>query len=169
MELKSIQNITLDTVRNQYITVTAKAGDVASRFIHIQVTNAGELVTIENNKIVIAKIKTPDNRLIELLSYETESIPKHIEILNDGTLMVQLSTGTLLSAGIAKCELEIKSENTILSTFLFNINIAEQVYNDDDILNDSEAKSAITALIEEMNEYVSQAKSYADSVSSDID
>ena len=51
MELKSIQNITLDTVRNQYITVTAKAGDVASRFIHIQVTNAGELVTIENNKI----------------------------------------------------------------------------------------------------------------------
>lgn len=169
MELKSIQNITLDTVRNQYITVTAKAGDVASRFIHIQVTNAGELMTIENNKIVIAKIKTPDNRLIELLSYETESIPKHIEILSDGTLMVQLSTGTLLSAGIAKCELEIKSGNTILSTFIFNINIAEQVYNDDDILDDSEAKSAITALIEEMNEYVLQAKSYADSVSGDID
>lgn len=167
MDLKSIQNISLDTTRNKYITVTAKAGDIESRFVHIQITNEGKAVAVDNDKVIKAKIRTPDNRLIELLSYETESTPKHIDILNDGTLMVQLSAGTLLVAGNAKCEIEIISGNTILSTFMFNINIAEQVYSDDDILDDSEVKSMVAVFIEEMQGYVNQTKSFVDKIEED--
>lgn len=155
MNLQSIQKITLDTVRNQYINVTAKAGDVASRFIHIQVTNAGDFLSIDKSKTVVARIMTPDNRPIELLSYEMESFPKHIDILDDGTIMLQLSTGVLLKTGEAKCDIEIKDNDIILSTFTFRIHIVEQAFSDDEILSDPEAKSAVAILLKEIKGYVS--------------
>lgn len=165
MDLKSIQRINLDTVRNQYRKIYVKRNDVASRCVIIQITDSGATFFVDKDKVVRAKIRTPDNRLISLLSYDTDVSPKHIEILDDGTLFLTLSTGTIIEPGEATCEIEMKdSGGTILSTFSFTIVISELVFDDSELLDDSEVKSAVAQLIAELNEHAKVAKDYYDKV-----
>ena len=100
IDLKSVQTFTLDFNRNDFKIIRAKQYDKTSRFFHIICTENGKDIKLNStNMVAYFKMVTPDKRNI----YERDKIC----ILDDGTILIELTETMLSKPGNAEAEINI--------------------------------------------------------------
>ncbi len=121
--------------------VTAKQGDKASRFLRVQLMEAGNDFEIPDGVYLIANIKKPDGKFC------------YNECQREGNVViVELTNQALAAAGTAYCDIEIraKSGEKILSSALFEIEITPSARDENAI----ESSNEMSFLDRRVQEYI---------------
>lgn len=120
-------SLTVDVAkRNQYKAVSAKQLDCNSRFLKIELQNNGSAFDIPNN-VTIA------------MAVERNGETKAFNCKYEGNYIVApLDTWILQESGYVDCEIILldTETNSKLSSFLFSLEIEQNIYNDEDIKSD---------------------------------
>lgn len=112
-ELQRPVKISLDFYNNNLITINAKRLDTLSRYVNICCTDHGKKVVLDKNTITaFVRYKKPDN----VYCYND------VEILDDGTLLLELTQQMLAVNGKSFVDIVLISDASIKIENLYEIN-----------------------------------------------
>ena len=157
MNLKTIQNLSIDFNQKGYKTINASQYDKETRYVVVHCTDNGTFVPLDDTVYATARTMTADGRA--LLAPAT--------IQDDGTILLELDDTLLAAPGRAATQIDIYQSGTEkrLTTMSFFINIEPSVYGDNAIIASDEF-NALTELIKKVTkdyEYViEESKKHAD-------
>lgn len=120
-------SLTVDVAkRNQYKAVSAKQLDCNSRFLKIELQNNGSAFDIPNNATIAMAVERNGETKAFNCTYE------------DNYIVAPLDTWILQESGYVDCEIILldTETNSKLSSFLFSLEIEQNIYNDEDIKSD---------------------------------
>lgn len=120
-------SLTVDVAkRNQYKAVSAKQLDCNSRFLKIELQNNGSAFDIPNNATIAMAVERNGETKAFNCTYEGNYI------------IAPLDTWVLQESGYVDCEIILldTETNSKLSSFLFSLEIEQNIYNDEDIKSD---------------------------------
>lgn len=120
-------SLTVDVAkRNQYKAVSAKQLDCNSRFLKIELQNNGSALDIPNNVTIAMAVERNGETKAFNCKYEGDYI------------VAPLDTWILQESGYVDCEIILldTETNSKLSSFLFSLEIEQNIYNDEDIKSD---------------------------------
>lgn len=120
-------SLTVDVAkRNQYKAVSAKQLDCNSRFLKIELQNNGSAFDIPNNATIAMAVERNGETKAFNCTYE------------DNYIIAPLDTWILQESGYVDCEIILldTETNSKLSSFLFSLEIEQNIYNDEDIKSD---------------------------------
>ena len=120
-------SLTVDVAkRNQYKAVSAKQLDCNSRFLKIELQNTGSAFDIPNNVTIAMAVERNGETKAFNCKYEGDYI------------VAPLDTLVLQESGYVDCEIFLldTETNSKLSSFLFSLEIEQNIYNDEDIKSD---------------------------------
>lgn len=120
-------SLTVDVAkRNQYKAVSAKQLDCNSRFLKIELQNNGSAFDIPDNATIAMAVERNDETKAFNCTYE------------DNYIIAPLDTWILQESGYVDCEIILldTETNSKLSSFLFSLEIEQNIYNDEDIKSD---------------------------------
>lgn len=133
-----IKELTLDIDKDLLQTIDAIQNDVSSRFILFDLFCNSLPLNLTGNSVQIYARK-PD------YSFIFNNVT--IEDYTNGKVQVELTSQALAVAGTLNCELIITgSDNSILSTKPFNINVIESLKNDNAVESTNEFTALTTAV-----------------------
>lgn len=120
-------SLTVDVAkRNQYKAVSAKQLDCNSRFLKIELQNNGSAFDIPNNVTIAMAVERNGETKAFNCEYEGDYIVAPLDIW------------ILQESGYVDCEIILldTETNSKLSSFLFSLEIEQNIYNDEDIKSD---------------------------------
>lgn len=120
-------SLTVDVAkRNQFKAVSAKQLDCNSRFLKIELQNNGSAFDIPNNATIAMAVERNGETKVFNCTYEGNYI------------IAPLDTWVLQESGYVDCEIILldTETNSKLSSFLFSLEIEQNIYNDEDIKSD---------------------------------
>lgn len=120
-------SLTVDVAkRNQYKAVSAKQLDCNSRFLKIELQNNGSAFDIPNNVTIAMAVERNGETKAFNCTYK------------DNYIIAPLDTWILQESGYVDCEIILldTETNSKLSSFLFSLEIEQNIYNDEDIKSD---------------------------------
>lgn len=120
-------SLTVDVAkRNQYKAVSAKQLDCNSRFLKIELQNNGSAFDIPNNATIAMAVERNGETKAFNCTYK------------DNYIVAPLDTWILQESGYVDCEIILldTETNSKLSSFLFSLEIEQNIYNDEDIKSD---------------------------------
>lgn len=130
-------SLTVDVAkRNQYKAVSAKQLDCNSRFLKIELQNNGSAFDIPNNVTVAMAVERNGETKAFNCKYEGDYI------------VAPLDTWILQESGYVDCEIILldTETNSKLSSFLFSLEIEQNIYNDEDIKSDENYDLLLTLI-----------------------
>lgn len=130
-------SLTVDVAkRNQYKAVSAKQLDCNSRFLKIELQNNGSAFDIPNNVTVAMAVERNGETKAFNCKYEGDYI------------VAPLDTWVLQESGYVDCEIILldTETNSKLSSFLFSLEIEQNIYNDEDIKSDENYDLLLTLI-----------------------
>ncbi|MBK1809338.1 BppU family phage baseplate upper protein [Clostridium sp. YIM B02505] len=137
--MKTIREILMD-INNRVLTkLEAKQDDVNSRFIQITLLDGNNAINLTGNTVKIFGVKADNTKIFN-----------DVEITDatNGVILIELTNQALAVAGELQCELVIYgSENSVLSSKVFTINVLESIRDDSAI----ESTDEFTALTQGIN------------------
>ncbi len=143
--MQIIKHIVVDLYREMpSIMVTAKQNDSGSRYIAARLTEDGSLFDIPQDSELRVKIRKPDGT----------SVFSFCELQN-GEILVPLTSQTLAADGLAMVEIELRKEQVLLSTAYFKMQVIKSVVPDSGIESTDEF-SALNTLIGDAKKYIPQ-------------
>ena len=120
-------SLTVDVAkRNQYKAVSAKQLDCNSRFLKIELQNNGSAFDIPNNVTIAMAVERNGETKAFNCTYK------------DNYIVAPLATWILQESGYVDCEIILldTETNSKLSSFLFSLEIEQNIYNDENIKSD---------------------------------
>lgn len=120
-------SLTVDVAkRNQFKAVSAKQLDCNSRFLKIELQNNGSAFDIPNNATIAMAVERNGETKAFNCTYK------------DNYIVAPLDTWILQESGYVDCEIILldTETNSKLSSFLFSLEIEQNIYNDEDIKSD---------------------------------
>ena len=120
-------SLTVDVAkRNQFKAVSAKQLDCNSRFLKIELQNNGSAFDIPNNATIAMAVERNGETKAFNCTYK------------DNYIIAPLDTWILQESGYVDCEIILldTETNSKLSSFLFSLEIEQNIYNDEDIKSD---------------------------------
>ena len=151
-----IKNIELDLDRQQMnseVTAHVKQTDNNSREI---------VLTLRVNNT--ERPVQPDEHLrLRLKKYNGKAVYADLPASSDGKVHVVLTDEMLSCAGLAKADIEISSGDTILSSFMFYLDVEERVLSEEAIV-DTDEYGALQTLIGNAEDEIDACESTAESV-----
>lgn len=120
-------SLTVDVAkRNQFKAVSAKQLDCNSRFLKIELQNNGSAFDIPNNATIAMAVERNGETKAFNCTYE------------DNYIIAPLDTWILQESGYVDCEIILldTETNSKLSSFLFSLEIEQNIYNDENIKSD---------------------------------
>lgn len=120
-------SLTVDVAkRNQFKAVSAKQLDCNSRFLKIELQNNGSAFDIPNNVTIAMAVERSGETKAFNCTYE------------DNYIVAPLDTWILQESGYVDLEIILldTETNSKLSSFLFSLEIEQNIYNDEDIKSD---------------------------------
>lgn len=120
-------SLTVDVAkRNQYKAVSAKQLDCNSRFLKIELQNNGSAFDIPNNVTIAMAVERNGETKAFNCTYK------------DNYIIAPLDTWILQESGYVDCEIILldTETNSKLSSFLFSLEIEQNIYNDENIKSD---------------------------------
>ena len=120
-------SLTVDVAkRNQYKAVSAKQLDCNSRFLKIELQNNGSAFAIPDNATIAMAVERNGETKAFNCTYK------------DNYIVAPLDTWILQESGYVDCEIILldTETNSKLSSFLFSLEIEQNIYNDEDIKGD---------------------------------
>lgn len=151
-----IKNIELDLDRQQMnseVTAHVKQTDNNSREI---------VLTLRVNNT--ERPVQPDEHLrLRLKKYNGKAVYADLPASSDGKVHVVLTDEMLSCAGLAKADIEISSGDTILSSFMFYLDVEERVLSEESIV-DTDEYGALQTLIGNAEDAIDACESAAESV-----
>lgn len=143
--MQIIKHVVIDLYREMpSIMVTAKQNDSGSRYIAARLTEDGSLFDIPQDVELRVKIRKPDGTTVFSFCE-----------LQEGEILVPLTSQTLASDGLAMVEIELRKEQVLLSTASFKMQIMKSMVPDSEI-ESSDEFSALNELISDAKEYIPQ-------------
>lgn len=130
-------SLTVDVAkRNQYKAVSAKQLDCNSRFLKIELQNNGSAFDIPNNVTIAMAVERNGETKAFNCKYEGDYI------------VAPLDTWVLQESGYVDCEIILldTETNSKLSSFLFSLEIEQNIYNDEDIKSDENYDLLLTLI-----------------------
>lgn len=130
-------SLTVDVAkRNQYKAVSAKQLDCNSRFLKIELQNNGSAFDIPNNVTIAMAVERNGETKAFNCKYEGDYI------------LAPLDTWVLQESGYVDCEIILldTETNSKLSSFLFSLEIEQNIYNDEDIKSDENYDLLLTLI-----------------------
>ena len=130
-------SLTVDVAkRNQYKAVSAKQLDCNSRFLKIELQNNGSAFDIPNNVTIAMAVERNGETKAFNCKYEGDYI------------VAPLDTWILQESGYVDCEIILldTETNSKLSSFLFSLEIEQNIYNDEDIKSDENYDLLLTLI-----------------------
>ena len=164
MNLKTIQNISIDFNQKGYKTINANQSDKETRYVVVHCTDNGTFVPLDNTVYANARTMTADGR----------ALLDPVTVQDDGTILLELDDTLLAAPGRAATQIDIYQSGTEkrLATMSFFINVEPSVYGDDAIIASDEF-NALTELIKKVTkdyEYViEESKKHADNAKASED
>ena len=164
MNLKTIQNLSIDFNQKGYKTINAKQYDKETRYVVVHCTDNGTFVPLDDTVYANARTMTADGR----------ALLDPVTIQDDGTILLELDDTLLAAPGRAATQIDIYQSGTEkrLTTMSFFINIEPSVYGDNAIIASDEF-NALTELIKKVTkdyEYViEESKKHADNAKASED
>ena len=141
MVTKIIKKISIEMsgATRRYV-VTAKQGDMASRYVEVTLLDGGEEYTISNDLLVRAYIRKPDRKAV----YNSCTF-------SGAKVMVELDSQVLAAAGTASCEIKIQTADLSqrVTSVTFEIEIEPQVMDE----NAVKSSDQMGVLDEQMKKY----------------
>ena len=128
--------VDLDISKPLYNKITAKQGDIASRFLEFHLHANGVPFSLENKNVRFHMLK-PDGTEI------FNDVPKGSDV---GVCILELTSQCLIEPGIGKAELVIYMNSKKLSTIPFKIEIIESVNSEAAELSSNEFSALDEAL-----------------------
>lgn len=120
-------SLTVDVAkRNQFKAVSAKQLDCNSRFLKIELQNNGSAFDIPNNATIAMAVERNGETKAFNCTYK------------DNYIVAPLDTWILQESGYVDCEIILldTETNSKLSSFLFSLEIEQNIYNDENIKSD---------------------------------
>ncbi len=164
MNLKTIQNISIDFNQKGYKTINANQSDKETRYVVVHCTDNGTFVPLDDTVYANARTMTADGR----------ALLDPVTVQDDGTILLELDDTLLAAPGRAATQIDIYQSGTEkrLATMSFFINVEPSVYGDDAIIASDEF-NALTELIKKVTkdyEYViDESKKHADNAKASED
>ncbi len=164
MNLKTIQNISIDFNQKGYKTINANQSDKETRYVVVHCTDNGTFVPLDDTVYANARTMTADGR----------ALLDPVTVQDDGTILLELDDTLLAAPGRAATQIDIYQSGTEkrLATMSFFINVEPSVYGDDAIIASDEF-NALTELIKKVTkdyEYViEESKKHADNAKASED
>ena len=144
MVTKIIKKISIEMsgATRRYV-VTAKQGDMASRYVEVTLLDGGEEYTISNDLLVRAYIRKPDRKAV----YNSCTF-------SGAKVMVELDSQVLAAAGTASCEIKIQTADLSqrVTSVTFEIAIEPQVMDE----NAVKSSDQMGVLDEQMKKYADE-------------
>ncbi len=164
MNLKTIQNISIDFNQKGYKTINANQSDKETRYVVVHCTDNGTFVPLDDTVYANARTMTADGR----------ALLDPVTVQDDGTILLELDDTLLAAPGRAATQIDVYQSGTEkrLATMSFFINVEPSVYGDDAIIASDEF-NALTELIKKVTkdyEYViDESKKHADNAKASED
>lgn len=130
-------SLTVDVAkRNQYKAVSAKQLDCNSRFLKIVLQNNGSAFDIPNNVTIAMAVERNGETKAFNCTYK------------DNYIVAPLDTWILQESGYVDCEIILldTETNSKLSSFLFSLEIEQNIYNDENIKSDENYDLLLTLI-----------------------
>lgn len=162
MAVTTTEKFYLDLNANNIININAKQLDNRSRFINIICTDHGKKVNLESTSM---------SAFVRWKKSDDKNVFKMCEILDDGSVLVELSQQMLLSSGMQVADIMItesvistvetvedldallkNNKVVIISTMKFNVNVVSAPFEADELVSDDE----ITALTDSISKFQSE-------------
>lgn len=132
------RHIILDVSKDRYVVVLVKQYDINIREIIVTVTDNGKPYTIDSTITPRVKCTKSDNTYIF----------NDCTRLSTGEIQIDITDQMTASAGMCHCELGLyDTNNKVLHTMNFQINVKSAVFTDDQVTSSSEFKSFENALL----------------------
>ena len=164
MNLKTIQNISIDFNQKGDKTINANQSDKETRYVVVHCTDNGTFVPLDDTVYANARTMTADGR----------ALLDPVTVQDDGTILLELDDTLLAAPGRAATQIDVYQSGTEkrLATMSFFINVEPSVYGDDAIIASDEF-NALTELIKKVTkdyEYViDESKKHADNAKASED
>lgn len=140
MDLLTTYEISLDMVKTNYVVIKAKQYDKNSRVIKIHCTENGREFILNDELVAFVQMIKPDGNI-----YEKECTINQ----DENILLFNLEEQATTTAGICKAELVLvkPSDNTVLSTMIFNIIVIDGLITQEDIISQTEFGTLASLII----------------------
>ncbi len=151
-----IKNIELDLDRQQMnseVTAHVKQTDNNSRELVLTLRVNNTERPVQPDEHLRLRLKKPDGKAIYA------DLPSS----TDGKVHVVLTDEMLSCSGLAKADIEVSSGETILSSFMFYLDVEERVLSEDSII-DTDEYGALQSLISSAESAIESCESAADGV-----
>lgn len=163
MSVTTMEKFCLDFQTNNIININAKQFDTKSRFINIVCSDHGKVVTLNSvTESVFVRWKKADETCVFKMG----------EILEDGSVLVELNQQMLMVSGTQVADIFITSklasdaetaedleslfanENTsIISTMKFNVNVVSAPFEAGELVSDDDVTALTDALLQFQDKY----------------
>ena len=156
-----LTKITIDVNKPLYTKLTAKSGDMKSRFIEFHMYNGVEPLSLDHCHVRFYMIK-PDNTII---------FNDLVKNSNDGICTLELTSQCLAVEGKGKCELIIFQDGSKLSTIPFEIDIIKSINDSSAIESFNEMGSLESALgrIDGVDDRIDDLETAVHSINQELD
>ena len=149
MNFGTSQSIVLDLYHNRYVAAEVAQYDINSRELIITITNKGKFYKIEDGVTV----------RIKYLKSDGKNVFNDCEILNDGTVRVEITDQMTIASGRCDAELMLVKASTgqILHSMHFIVNVIKAVFSNEEIESTNEYRALENMLLRiETKEVVSE-------------
>ena len=152
-----IKEISVDVYEQKRpIKITAKQGDVNSRYVKASITNNSSLINIPSEALVTINAKRLDG---------TNKVFKG-QIDEDGKVLIKLNSWILEYTGIVNCDISISTEEYKITSFEFYIDVLFSPGSSQEV-SELEEYDVLTKLIhqfEAQNSLLNEKIAYIDEV-----
>lgn len=133
------KHVILDVFKNRYIALEIKQYDKNSREIIVNITYDGKPYIVDNTVVPRIKCKKSDGKYII----------NDCTVLDDGSVKIDITEQMTTAEGQCNCELALfdSTNDKILHTMNFIINVKEAVFADDEVTSSDEFIALSNALL----------------------
>ena len=138
--MQSGQNITLDFILKNKITLTAKQNDINSRYFNITIKNNGQNVVFTDTTTAILNITKKNNQKTS-----------YIATIENNIVVAVLPAWEVKVDGILTCDISIIDGNERLTTMPFKVEVVQSFYTSEDI-QDNDSTDVLTYLLDKVKD-----------------
>lgn len=138
--MQSGQNITLDFILKNKITLTAKQNDINSRYFNITIKNNGQNVVFTDTTTAILNITKKNNQK-----------NSYMATIENNIIVAVLPAWAVKVDGILTCDISIIDGNERLTTMPFKVEVVQACCTSEDI-QDTDSTDVLTFLLDKVKD-----------------
>lgn len=146
--MKNIQNLTIDINKKPFQTITANTGEVASRFVKINIVDKSMPVDLAGVAVSLYAEKPDGKKVFNSVTIEDKV---------NGIILAELTSQILATEGLVKLTLLLEKNNARLCTKQFFLNVDKSIV-DDEAIESSNEFGVLTETLNKADEWNSYFK-----------